>query len=192
MKRVGILALQGDFEAHGAAITRAGAEPVFLRDAGQFDSLDGLIIPGGESSTMLKLLKYEGLMEKLSEFGARKPVFGTCAGAILMAREVTSPEQESLDFMDMDVERNAYGRQVDSRVAQLEPESEFEQRTAPGKLEAVFIRAPIIRRVGGDAKVLARYNGDPVLVEQGRHMAATFHPELTKDGRVHELFLEKL
>jgi pyridoxal 5'-phosphate synthase pdxT subunit len=192
MKRVGILALQGDFEAHGAAITRAGAEPVFLRESAQFDDLDGLIIPGGESSTMLKLLKYEGLMEKLAEFGARKPVFGTCAGAILMARGVTSPEQESLAFMDIDVERNAYGRQVDSRVAQLEPESEFEQRTAPGKLEAVFIRAPIIRRVGGDAKVLARYHGDPVLVEQGKHMAATFHPELTKDGRVHELFLEKL
>ena len=192
MKKVGILALQGDFEAHGAAIQRAGAEPVYVRHPEQFDSLDGLIIPGGESTTMLKLLRYEGLMERLAEFGTQKPVFGTCAGAILMAKEVSSPEQDSLGLIDIDVERNAYGRQVDSRVAQVEPEPEFLERTAPGKLEAVFIRAPIIRRIGSDAKVLARYNGDPVLVEQGRHVVATFHPELTSDPRVHELFLEKL
>ena len=192
MKKVGILSLQGDFEAHGAAVRRAGAEPVFVRDPEQFDSLDGLIIPGGESTTMLKLLHYEGLMERLTAFGARKPVFGTCAGAILMARDVSSPAQESLGFMDIGIERNAYGRQVDSRVAQLEPEPEFLDRTAPGKLEAVFIRAPIIRRVGGEGKVLARYQGAPVLVEQGRHVVATFHPELTTDLRVHELFLEKL
>jgi len=192
MKRVGILSLQGDFEAHGAAIHRAGAEPVFVREPQQFGEIDGLIIPGGESSTMLKLLRYEGLLESLTEFGARKPVFGTCAGAILMAREVSSPQQESLDLMDMGVERNAYGRQIDSRVAELDPEPEFVERASPGKLEAVFIRAPIIRRLGSEAKVLARYRGDPVLVEQGRHMAATFHPELTSDPRVHELFLEKL
>jgi len=192
MKKVGILSLQGDFEAHGAALERAGAQPVFVRDPEQFDTVDGLIIPGGESTTMLKLLRYEGLYEKLKEFGANKPVFGTCAGAILMAKEVSHPEQESLGFMDIDVERNAYGRQVDSRVAVIEPEPDFESRTSAGKMEAVFIRAPIIRRLGADANVLARYNGDAVLVEQGRHMAATFHPELTKDGRVHELFLEKL
>jgi 5'-phosphate synthase pdxT subunit len=192
MKKVGILSLQGDFEAHGAAIQRAGAEAVFVREPEQFDKLDGLIIPGGESTTMLKLLRYEGLLEKLSEFGAHKPVFGTCAGAILMAHEVSSPEQESLNLMDIGVERNAYGRQIDSRVAKLDPEPEFLERTSPGKLEAVFIRAPIIRRLGGEARVLARYRGDPVLVEQGRHMAATFHPELTSDPRVHELFLEKL
>jgi len=192
MKKVGILSLQGDFEAHGAAIERAGAQPVFVRDPEQFDTVDGLIIPGGESTTMLKLLRYEGLYEKLKEFGANKPVFGTCAGAILMAKEVSHPEQESLGFMDIDVERNAYGRQVDSRVAVIEPEPDFESRTSAGKMEAVFIRAPIIRRLGAGANVLVRYNGDAVLVEQGRHMAATFHPELTKDGRVHELFLEKL
>ena len=192
MKKVGILSLQGDFEAHGAAVQRAGAEPVFVREPEQFGEIDGLIIPGGESTTMLKLLRYEGLMESLAEFGARKPVFGTCAGAILMAREVSSPEQESLDFMDIGVERNAYGRQIDSRVAELDPEPEFLERTAPGKLEAVFIRAPIIRRLGGQARVLARYRGDPVLVEQGRHVVATFHPELTSDLRVHELFVEKL
>jgi 5'-phosphate synthase pdxT subunit len=192
MKKVGILSLQGDFEAHGAAVERAGAEPVFVREPEQFGAIDGLIIPGGESTTMLKLLRYEGLLEKLAEFGARKPVFGTCAGAILMAHDVSSPAQDSLDFMDIGVERNAYGRQIDSRVAELDPEPEFQKRTAPGKLEAVFIRAPIIRRLGGQTKVLARYRGDPVLVEQGRHMVATFHPELTSDSRVHELFLEKL
>ncbi|HLK64790.1 MAG TPA: pyridoxal 5'-phosphate synthase glutaminase subunit PdxT [Bryobacteraceae bacterium] len=192
MKKVGILSLQGDFEAHGAAVERAGAKPVFVRDPEQFDHIDGLIIPGGESTTMLKLLRYEGLMERLTEFGTRKPVFGTCAGAILMAREVTSPGQDSLNFMDIGVERNAYGRQIDSRVAAIDPEPEFQARTAPGKLEAVFIRAPIIRRIGEGSTVLARYHGDPVLVEQGRYMAATFHPELTTDLRVHELFLEKL
>ncbi|MGD0500938.1 MAG: pyridoxal 5'-phosphate synthase glutaminase subunit PdxT [Bryobacteraceae bacterium] len=191
-KKVGVLALQGDFAAHGAALERAGAEPVFVREREQLDALDGLVIPGGESTTMLKLLRYDGLFEALVEFGRRKPVFGTCAGAILMAERVLNPEQESLKLMDIDVERNGYGRQIDSRVASLDAEADFEERTAPGKLEAVFIRAPIIRRVGGAAKVLARYAADPVLVEQGAHLAATFHPELTCDARVHKLFLEKL
>ncbi len=193
MKRVGVLSLQGDFAAHGAALERAGAEPVFVREPGQFESLDGLVIPGGESTTMLKLMSYEpGLFDALREFGARKPVFGTCAGAILMAEEVSNPAQRSFQLMDIGVVRNAYGRQIDSRVAELDTEPEFERRTAPGKLEAVFIRAPIIRRVGPAAKVLLRYQGDPVLVEEGRHLAATFHPELTSDPRVHSLFLEKL
>ena len=192
MRKVGVLSLQGDFAAHGASIVRAGAEPVFVRDAAQLASIDGLIIPGGESTTMLKLLRFEGWLEKLSEFGLRKPIFGTCAGAILLAREVSNPPQESLGLMDIDLERNAYGRQVDSRVAWLDPAPEFERRTAPGGLEAVFIRAPIVRRAGDGVTVLARYAGDPVLVEQGRHLAATFHPELTADCRVHRLFLEKL
>jgi 5'-phosphate synthase pdxT subunit len=191
-KRVGVLALQGDFAAHGAALERAGAEPVFVRDAGQLDSIDGLVIPGGESTTMLKLLHYEGLMEPLAQFGHEKPVFGTCAGAILLANQVTNPSQESLGLMDLEVERNGYGRQLDSRVTQLDPEPEFENRSGRGKIEAVFIRAPIIRRVGVKAKILARYQNDPVLVEQGRHLVATFHPELTTDSRVHALFLEKL
>ena len=192
MKKVGVLSLQGDFAAHGAALERAGAEPVFVRDREQLDSLDGLVIPGGESTTMLKLLHYDGLMEPLAEFGRKKPIFGTCAGAILLAKDVSNPAQESLGLVDIEVERNAYGRQIDSRVTELAPEPEFERRTAPGKLEAVFIRAPIIRRVADGAQVLARYAGDPVLVEQGRHLAATFHPELTSDARVHSLFLEKL
>jgi 5'-phosphate synthase pdxT subunit len=192
MKKVGVLALQGDFAAHGAAVERAGGEPVYVRNREQLAEIDGLIIPGGESTTMLKLLNYEGLMEPLAEFGRHKPVFGTCAGAILMAAQVSGPEQESLGLVDIGVERNAYGRQVDSRVTELDPDPDFVKRTAPGKLEAVFIRAPIIRRAGNDTKVLARYHGDPVLVEAGRHLVSTFHPELTGDSRVHALFLEKL
>jgi 5'-phosphate synthase pdxT subunit len=193
MKKVGVLSLQGDFAAHGAALARAGADPVFVREPAQFDSLDGLVIPGGESTTMLKLMAYEpGLFDALQDFGGRKPVFGTCAGAILMADEVTNPAQRSFHLMDIGVERNAYGRQIDSRVTQIEPEPEFLARTAPGKLEAVFIRAPIIRRTGPTARILARYHGDPVLVEQGRHLVSTFHPELTADLRVHALFLKKL
>lgn len=192
MKKVGVLSLQGDFAAHGDALERAGAEPVFVRRRDQLGEIDGLVIPGGESTTMLKLLRYENLLEPLAEFGRRKPIFGTCAGAILLAGEVSRPAQESLGLMDIGIERNAYGRQVDSRVAQIAPEPEFEKRTTPGILEAVFIRAPIIRRVGTAAKVLASYQGHPVLVEQGLHLAATFHPELTADARVHELFLEKL
>jgi len=185
-KKIGVLALQGDFEAHERALSRAGAEAVEVRSAADLRQIDGLVIPGGESSTMLKLLEIENLIEPLREFGKRHPVFGTCAGAILLANEVMHPPQPSLGLMDIGVERNAYGRQLDSRIAHLKPEG------LDGELEAVFIRAPIIRRVGEGAKVLARYRGDPVLVEQGRHLVATFHPELTDDLRVHQLFLEKV
>jgi pyridoxal 5'-phosphate synthase pdxT subunit len=192
MKKVGVLSLQGDFEAHGRALEREGAAPVYVRNREDLEGLDGLIIPGGESTTMLKLMGYEDLFQPIRDFGRRAPMFGTCAGAILMASQVSNPAQESLGVMDIAVERNGYGRQIDSRVAQIDPEADFERRTAPGKLPAVFIRAPIIREVGGEARVLARYNGDPVLVEQGRHLVATFHPELTGDSRVHRYFLEKL
>jgi 5'-phosphate synthase pdxT subunit len=185
-KRVGVLALQGDFEAHARALARAGADAVEVRSASQLQDIDALIIPGGESSTMLKLLDIEGLFEPLRKFGESHPIFGTCAGAILLASEVTNPAQASLGLMDIGVERNAYGRQLDSRIAHLEPEG------LDGDLEAVFIRAPIIRRVGENAKVLARYDGDPVLVEQGRHLVATFHPELTGDARIHKMFLDKV
>lgn len=192
MKKVGVLSLQGDFAAHGAALERAGAEAVFVREASQLSELDGLVIPGGESTTMLKLLHYDDLMAPLLEFGREKPIFGTCAGAILLAKEVSNPAQESLGLMDIGVERNAYGRQIDSRVTEIAPEPELERRIGPGNLEAVFIRAPKIRSVNGNARVLARYQDDPVLVEQGKHLVATFHPELTADSRVHALFLEKL
>jgi 5'-phosphate synthase pdxT subunit len=192
MKRVGVLSLQGDFAAHGAALERAGAAVVYVRHAAQLEGLDGLVIPGGESTTMLKLLNYENMMAPLAAFGRTRPIFGTCAGAILLAKEVSNPAQESLGLMDIAVERNAYGRQVDSRVATIEPTGEFAERAGAGPLEAVFIRAPIIRKVNGDARVLAEYAGDPVLVEQGRHLVATFHPELSADSRVHSLFLSKL
>lgn len=192
MKTVGVLALQGDFEAHGKALERAGARPRYVRTAAELDGLDGLVIPGGESTTMLKLLRAEALLAPLTEFGRRKPVFGTCAGAILLASEVSNPPQESLGLMDISVERNAYGRQIDSRVARIAPAPEFFSRTHGGELEAVFIRAPVIRKVGEGTRVLATYEGAPVLVEQGPHLVATFHPELTTDLRVHTLFVSKL
>jgi pyridoxal 5'-phosphate synthase pdxT subunit len=185
-KRVGVLALQGDFEAHARALARAGADAVEVRSSSDLKNIDGLVIPGGESSTMMKLLEEESLLDPLREFGRERPIFGTCAGAILLASQVANPPQASLGLMDIEVERNAYGRQLDSRIARLKPQG------LEGDLEAVFIRAPIIRRVGEKAHVLASYQGDPVLVEQGRHLAATFHPELTEDSRVHRMFLEKI
>ena len=185
-KKIGVLALQGDFEAHKRALARAGADAVEVRSAADLETVDGLVIPGGESTTMWKLLEAEGLLGPLREFGREHPIFGTCAGAILVATEVSNPPQSSLGLVDIGVERNAYGRQLDSRVARIEPQG------LEGGIEAVFIRAPIIRRVGREARVLARYQGDPVLVEQGRHMVATFHPELTADSRVHRMFLDKV
>jgi pyridoxal 5'-phosphate synthase pdxT subunit len=185
MKTVGILALQGDFEAHRRALERAGARAVEVRTAEQLAECDGLIIPGGESTTMLKLMDVENLTGAVREFGTKKPIYGTCAGAILLAREVSHPAQASLDLMDISVERNGYGRQIDSRIANVPLKD-------GGEFEAVFIRAPIIRKVGEGARVIAEYQGDPVWVEQGRHMVTTFHPELTEDSRVHRRFVEKL
>jgi 5'-phosphate synthase pdxT subunit len=190
-RKVGVLALQGDFEAHRKALERVGAEPVEVRSADQLKDLDGLIIPGGESSTMLKLLNQEHLLDPLRDFGERHPIFGTCAGAILLASHVSNPVQESLSLVDIEIERNGYGRQVDSRITQLKTDGLNRDGTARD-LEAVFIRAPIIRRVGNEAKVLAQYDGTPVLVEQGRHLVATFHPELTNDPSLHRMFLEKI
>jgi 5'-phosphate synthase pdxT subunit len=185
-KKIGVLALQGDFEAHAKALQRAGAEPVEVRSAEDLQKVEGLVIPGGESTTMFKLLDQEKLLDPLLDFGRRRPIFGTCAGAILLASDVSNPPQPSLGLMDIGVERNAYGRQLESRVARLQPQG------LEGDLEAVFIRAPIIRRVGEHVKVLACYQGDPVLVEQGRHLVATFHPELTDDPRIHLMFLQKV
>jgi pyridoxal 5'-phosphate synthase pdxT subunit len=185
-KKVGVLALQGDFEAHKKALEQAGAEAIEVRSAEDLRNVDGLIIPGGESTTMMKLLEQEKLLEPIADFGQRRPIFGTCAGAILLASDVSNPAQKSLGLMDISVQRNAYGRQLDSRIALLHPEG-FDR-----DLEAVFIRAPIIRRTGPAAKVLAKFGDDPVLVEQGRHLAATFHPELTADPRIHLMFLRKI
>ena len=181
-----MLALQGDFEAHAAAVERAGARATPVRTADELVAIDGLIIPGGESTTMLKLLEYENLFEPLRCFGERKPIFGTCAGAILLASEVVNSAQRSLGLVDMSVQRNGYGRQIDSRIANID------LRDA-GRTEAVFIRAPIIRRVGPETSVLATYQDAPVLVEQGKHLAATFHPELSRNGNpIHKLFVNKV
>jgi pyridoxal 5'-phosphate synthase pdxT subunit len=190
LKTVGVLALQGDFEAHRKALERAAAQQgdsvraMEVRTAAELAACDGLIIPGGESTTMLKLLDIEGLTEPILHFAASKPVYGSCAGAILLAKEVTHPVQASLGLMDIAVERNAYGRQIDSRIARVPSED--------GEMEAVFIRAPIIRKIGSAVKILASYEGDPIWVEEGRHMVTTFHPELGSDSRVHERFLKKL
>lgn len=184
MKTVGVLALQGNFEAHRKAMSRAGARTVEVRTAADLAVCDGLILPGGESTTMLKQLEAEDLFEPLRRFAMEKPVFGTCAGAILLAKTVSHPSQRSLAVVDIAVERNAYGRQVDSRVVRIPVEE--------GDMEAVFIRAPIIRQAGAHTRVVATYDGDPVWIEQGRHMVTTFHPELTTDTRVHARFLSTL
>ncbi len=181
---IGVLALQGDFEAHRSALERAGACPREVRTAKELDGVDGLVLPGGESTAILKLLRVENMLEPLRQFGQNKPIFGTCAGAILMASEVLNPKQESLALMDVTIERNGYGRQVDSRIASIDLDGDG--------AEAVFIRAPVIQRVGPEAKVLASYLDHPVLIEEGRHMAATFHPELSAGNRIHRRFVQKV
>lgn len=179
-----MLALQGDFDAHRRELEGAGIQAVAVRSAAELQAVDGLIIPGGESTTMLRLLDYENLFGPLQKFGQQHPIFGTCAGAILLATEVEHPKQASLGLMDLTVERNGYGRQIDSRIATIDVRGE--------PAEAVFIRAPIIRRAGPDTEVLATYGSDPVLVKQGHHLAATFHPELSpsrgKGNAVHRQF----
>ena len=182
--RIGILAIQGDYAAHAEALTESGAAPVEVRKPGELADLDGLILPGGESTTILKFLAKHHFFEALQEFCSHKPVFGTCAGAILLAREVVNPAQRSLGLLDAIVERNAYGRQIDSTILTTET------ALPGGPLEMVFIRAPRIAETGPGVEVLARRDGSPVLVRQGNLMAATFHPELSADRRVHRLFVE--
>jgi len=184
LPRIGVLAIQGDYAAHAEALAEAGAEPVEVRKPSQLVGLDGLVLPGGESTTMLKFLGKHHFFEVLQEFCRTKPVFGTCAGAILLAREVLSPAQRSLGVLDAAVERNAYGRQIDSAIVTAETS------LPGGPLEMVFIRAPRIVSTGAGVEVLAQREGFPVLVRQGRVMAATFHPELSRDRRVHRLFVE--
>ena len=182
--KIGVLAIQGDFAAHARALARAGVDAVEVRDRGALERVDGLIIPGGESTTMLKFIKEENLADSIKRFArAGKPVFGTCAGAILLAREVHNPSQESLDLINISVERNAYGRQLDSFIGTVD------SSLGDGPLEAVFIRAPKILSAGESVEVLADLKGDPVLVREGNILAATFHPELTEDERIHRLFV---
>ncbi len=190
--KIGVLALQGDFEAHSQRLAELDVEPVEMRYASQLREVQGLVLPGGESSTNIILLEREGLWDGLLEFAREKPILGTCAGAILLASRVSNPPQPSLAAVDMSIERNAYGRQVDSSIRTIEPEPEFAERTASGSLEAVFIRAPIIRSIGPQVRPLLRDGDEPILVEQGLHLAATFHPELTADTRLHKLFLDKV
>jgi 5'-phosphate synthase pdxT subunit len=182
---IGVLAIQGDYAAHAAALAESGAEPVEVRKPEQLAALDGLILPGGESTTILKFLKH-GFFEALEEFCGSHPVFATCAGAILLAREVRNPAQRSLGLLDAVVERNAYGRQIDSTILTAET------MLPGGPLEMVFIRAPRIVSTGPGVQVLARRDGFPVLVRQGRIMAATFHPELSHDRRIHRLFVHSV
>lgn len=182
--RIGVLAIQGDYAAHAEALSEAGAIPVEVRKAEELANLDGLILPGGESTTMLKFLERRHLFDDLKQFCSTHPVFGTCAGAILLAREVRNPAQKSFGALDAVVERNAYGRQIDSSILLAE------SALGGDKLEMVFIRAPRIIETGPGVEVLARRDGLPTLVRQGKLMAATFHPELTSDRRVHKAFVD--
>jgi len=183
--KIGILAVQGDFAAHAAVLAELGAETVEVRTVADLDDCDGLILPGGESTTQLQFLQEEGLFEAVKKFAADgRGIFGTCAGTILLATEVKNPAQASLGLLDMTVLRNAYGRQMASDVF-------FgSSKLTDVPLEMVFIRAPIIDRVGPGMEVLAEYGGKPVLVRKANVMAATFHPELTADSTVHRHFLE--
>lgn len=181
---IGVLAIQGSFAAHVRALRRIGVDAIEVRRANDLDAADGLVLPGGESTTMLKFIEEEHLAESITNFARQgKPIFGTCAGAILLAREVYNPAQASLGLIDLAVERNGYGRQVNSFIAEVETAIEG------GPLEAVFIRAPRIRGAGPNVEVLASLNDEPVLVREGNILAATFHPELTEDCRVHGLLI---
>jgi 5'-phosphate synthase pdxT subunit len=186
---IGVLALQGDFDAHRRRLEELGAQVVLVKKPEQLDQIDGLVIPGGESGTFLKLLGEEGF-EKLKQFVRAKPTFGTCAGAILLATEVENPKQAGLGAIDIGIRRNAYGRQVDSSIREGKLVRGLAEELTVAPLEMVFIRAPKIERVGPGVEVIATEGKDPVAVRQGRVMAATFHPELSDDTRVHRAFLE--
>ncbi len=179
--KIGVLALQGDFDAHRKRLEELGASVELVRKAEQLDEIQGLVIPGGESGAILRMLGEPGF-EALREFVRRKPTFGTCAGAILLAAEVTNPPQRGLGALDIRIRRNAYGRQIDSSIR--------EGIWGGTALEMVFIRAPRIERVGPGVEVLATQGSDPVAVRQGKAMAVTFHPELSGDTRVHRAFLD--
>jgi 5'-phosphate synthase pdxT subunit len=175
--RVGVLAVQGNFREHAAMLRRLGAEVIEVRKPEQLAGLDGLVVPGGESTTFMRLMRLYGLDEAVRTFA--RPLFGTCAGMIVLDRN-------HLGLMDLEVDRNAYGRQVASFEADLELVGETEP------LRGIFIRAPRVREVGPGVEVLAEREGEPVLLREGRFLAAAFHPELTEDTRVHELFLERV
>lgn len=190
--KIGVLALQGDFDAHRRRLEELGAEVVLVRKPEQLDEIEGLVIPGGESGTFLKLLGEAGF-EKLKQFVRLRPTFGTCAGAILLAKEVENPPQPGLGALNIRVRRNAYGRQIDSSIREgrfVAPHKPGESNGSELPLEMVFIRAPRIVDMGQDVEVIAKEGNDPVAVKQGKAMAATFHPELSEDTRVHRAFLD--
>ena len=183
--RVGVLALQGDFALHRQALAKCGVETVEVRKPEELEDLDGLVIPGGESTTLLKLMDAWGFVPALEKFhAADKPIFGTCAGLILLARDVESPRQFSLGFIDVGVERNAYGRQRESFTTP----GTVNLGGTPAPLEMVFIRAPRIRRLGPAVDTLATHGGEAVMAREGNVLVATFHPELTDDPAVHQYF----
>jgi 5'-phosphate synthase pdxT subunit len=185
MLRIGVLALQGDFALHARALGKCGVEAVEVRKPQELGEVDGLIVPGGESTTLLKLMEAWDFVPALEKFHhSGKPIFGTCAGLIILAREVESPKQFSLGLIDVTVERNAYGRQRES----FEATGLARLDAGPIPLEMVFIRAPRIKQVGPGVRVLAEHGGEPVMAQQGRVLVATFHPELTNDTTVHEYF----
>jgi 5'-phosphate synthase pdxT subunit len=179
--KIGVLAIQGDFDAHKKRLEQLGADVVLVRKPEQLDQIDGLVIPGGESGAFLKILGEQGFAQ-LKEFVRVKPTFGTCAGAIMLAKEVTNPDQPGLGALDIRIRRNAYGRQIDSSIRT--------GKLGESPLEMVFIRAPRIERLGPQVEVVATEGNDPVIVREGKAMAATFHPELSDDTRVHQKFLE--
>ncbi|MDP9049513.1 MAG: pyridoxal 5'-phosphate synthase glutaminase subunit PdxT [Acidobacteriota bacterium] len=181
---IGVLALQGAYDAHARTLTALGATPCLVRTPAELVGLDGLIMPGGESTTMLKFLERNGFFDILQEWVLTTPTFGTCAGAILLAAHVENPPQRSLGALDITVERNAYGRQIDSAILTSDT------ALPGGPLEMVFIRAPRIRSTGPGVETLATRDGFPTLVRSGHLLAATFHPELSADSRVHQLFLD--
>jgi 5'-phosphate synthase pdxT subunit len=185
---IGVLAIQGDYAEHQEMLGGMGVTSRLVRHPRELQGLSGLILPGGESTTMLKFMTSESLLDPIQRFYRDGgSLYGTCAGAILLAKEVTSPTQASLELLDISIERNGYGRQVQSHVS-------YEPCPSLGEepLEMVFIRAPIIRKVGQGVEILARHKGEPVFVRQGRIMATTFHPELAKDERVHQFFLTRI
>jgi pyridoxal 5'-phosphate synthase pdxT subunit len=179
--KIGVLAIQGDFDAHRRRLEELGAEVVLVRKPEELDEVEGLVIPGGESGAFLRILGEEG-MKKLRDFVRVKPTFGTCAGAIMLAKEITNPAQVGLGALDIRIRRNAYGRQIDSSIR--------EGKFGDAPVEMVFIRAPKIEKLGAGVEVIATEGEDPVAVRQGKIMAATFHPELSQDTRIHKAFLD--
>ena len=184
MKQIGVLGLQGAYAKHLAILQQLDVQAVDVRKPEDLEECHGLIIPGGESTTMTKLINEIDMHDALLKFSVDRPVFGTCAGMILMAAKVDDGRVETLNLLDIEVERNAYGRQVDSFIDELDVTTNGQAFTMRG----VFIRAPRIKNMGDDVEVLASVNGEPVLVQEGHHMAAAFHPELTGETRIHNYF----